>query len=176
MKNKGFTMIELLVVIAVIGILAVAVLSAINPIEQINRGKDTGSRSDAEQLISAIDRYYATKGKYPWQNTPDDGLEHYAWAPQNVESSQVLLNLSNSTSELKKSFIKRITNISEYNTLYLYNNGVTGDSSYVCFMPKSKAFEDDATTRCAGDLPGDVDAVTSGLICGGVSNAYSCLP
>ncbi|NIT03538.1 prepilin-type N-terminal cleavage/methylation domain-containing protein, partial [Candidatus Saccharibacteria bacterium] len=53
---RGFTMIELLIVIAVIGILAIAVLAAINPIEQINRGRDTGSRSDAEQLIGAIDR------------------------------------------------------------------------------------------------------------------------
>src|SRR3972149_6448515 len=66
-SNKaGFTMIELLIVIAILGILAVAVLASINPIEQINRGRDTGSRSDAEQLISAIDRFYAAKGYYPW--------------------------------------------------------------------------------------------------------------
>ena len=45
----GFTMIELLIVITILGILAVAVLSAINPIEQINRGRDTGRQSDAEQ-------------------------------------------------------------------------------------------------------------------------------
>lgn len=65
-RRLGFTMIELLIVIAVLGILAVAVLAANNPIEQINRGRDTGSRSDAEQLLSAIDRYYAGKGYYPW--------------------------------------------------------------------------------------------------------------
>ena len=65
-KRKGFTLIELLIVITLLGILAVAVLSAINPIEQINRSRDTSSKSDAEQLINAIDRYYASKGYYPW--------------------------------------------------------------------------------------------------------------
>jgi len=65
--RTGFTMIELLIVIAVLGVLAVAVLSAINPIEQINRGRDTGSRSDAEQLLSAFDRFYTSQQIYPWQ-------------------------------------------------------------------------------------------------------------
>ncbi len=68
----GFTMIELLIVITILGILAVAVLSAINPIEQINRGRDTGSQSDAEQLLSSIDRYNAFQGYYPWQYSADD--------------------------------------------------------------------------------------------------------
>lgn len=71
LKNRaGFTMIELLIVIAILGILAVAVLSAINPIEQINRGRDTGSRSDAEQLLTAIERFQAFQGYYPWMSGP----------------------------------------------------------------------------------------------------------
>ena len=53
-SNLGFTMIELLVVISVIGILATAVLSSINPIEQINKGRDTRTRSDAAQLIKVL--------------------------------------------------------------------------------------------------------------------------
>jgi len=66
--QAGFTMIELLVVIAVIGVLAVAVISSINPIEQINKGRDTRTRSDAAQLINAVDRFYATQEKYPWND------------------------------------------------------------------------------------------------------------
>ena len=62
--KKGFTMIELLIVIAILGILAVAVLSAINPLEQIRRGRDTGSRSDAEQLLNAVERYYSSRGYF----------------------------------------------------------------------------------------------------------------
>lgn len=63
---RGFTLVELLIVIALIGVLAVAVLAAINPIEQLNRARDTGMESDAAQLLSAIDRFYATQEKFPW--------------------------------------------------------------------------------------------------------------
>src|SRR3989339_899005 len=79
-NQAAFTMIELLIVIAILGILAVAVLAAINPIEQINRGRDTGSRSDSEQLLSAIDRFYASQGYYPWRTAADD-LEADGSAP-----------------------------------------------------------------------------------------------
>src|SRR3989339_1192788 len=65
--RKGFTMIELLVVIAVIGILAVALLATLNPLEQIRKGRDTGTRADASQLISALERYNASIGYFPWE-------------------------------------------------------------------------------------------------------------
>ncbi len=67
-KNLGFTLIELLVVITLIGILAVAVLSALNPIEQINKARDAGKRADASQLLTALDRYFASNSKFPWNN------------------------------------------------------------------------------------------------------------
>lgn len=69
LKNKGFTLIELLVVISLIGVLAVAVLSAINPIEQLNKGRDAGRRADSSQIINAIDRYYASNEEFPWNNS-----------------------------------------------------------------------------------------------------------
>jgi len=102
--RHGFTLIELLIVIAVLGILAVAVLAAINPIEQINRSRDTGSRSDSEQLIGAIDRYYASRGFYPWQTgagTADASLSwtivSTAWV--DASSMPVLDKLSQAGSE-----------------------------------------------------------------------------
>jgi len=68
LKNKGFTLIELLVVITLIGILAIAVLSAINPIEQVNKARDAGRRGDSAQLLKAIERYYASTEEYPWMS------------------------------------------------------------------------------------------------------------
>jgi len=174
-KIKGFTMIELLIVIAVLGVLAVAVLSAINPIEQINRSKDTGSRSDAEQLLSAIDRFYTSRGYYPWQNEPNDGNEGALNSSlANVKQlNGVLNNLVTATGELKESFRKRIV-ANDYNTLYLYNRGTQGDSTYACFIPKSKAFLDEAEGRCGAGMPDDFGLNCNALAVGG--NYYSCLP
>ena len=176
--NSGFTMIELLIVIAVLGILAVAVISAINPIEQINRSKDTGSRSDAEQFIGGVDRFYTAKGYYPWQDNPTDGNENAAaWLNLSQTSDNVVNkveeNLSNSTSELKQSFRTRITQ-TNYNPLWIYNRGIQGNSTYVCFKPVSGAFQNEAWGRCAS-LPSDLDTVNA-LVCNSSTNVYSCLP
>jgi len=165
-------MIELLIVIAVLGILAVAVLAAINPIEQINRSKDTGTRSDIEQLLSGIDRFYASKGYYPWQDAPDDGNEDALSSLTNVKTlNGVLNNLVTATGELKEAFKSKIT-ANDYNTIYLYNRGGQGDSSYGCFIPKSKAFLDEATARCTSGMPEDFEADCNA----GGNKYYSCLP
>ena len=187
----GFTMIELLIVIAVLGILAVAVLSAINPIEQINRSRDTGTRSDAEQLISAIDRYYTSKGYYPWMvdaNSTNDAVDpmvEIAAADQTFggDTEPVLTNLSTGgTAEVKASFVTRI--VGDANHLWLYNSGTPGDSTYVCFIPASASFRDEGYIRCTDTLPGDFPptACPNDATCqtAGSSQAatgcYVCLP
>ena len=57
--TKGFTLIELLVVIAVIGVLAGAIIVAINPTEQLARSRDTAKKSTISQLADAVNAYYA---------------------------------------------------------------------------------------------------------------------
>ena len=173
-KKLGFTMIELLIVIAVLGILAVAVLASINPIEQINRGRDTGSRSDAEQLISAIDRYYAAKGYYPWMlngtssntwthtgGTESDGtfLELNSTNSILGDDAQDILTLlsSGGTAEVKTSFTSRLVDPAASNYLSVYNSGVSGESTYACFKPKSASFREEAWKRCS-DQAGQVNA------------------
>ncbi len=190
----GFTMIELLIVITILGILAVAVLSAINPVEQINRGRDTGSRSDAEQLLSAIDRFNAFQGYYPWQTGAGDTAHRgLAWGvvddtvadtgtptacPIHEKLSQATTAGCTGTDELKVTFFNRIFD-STYNPLYIYNRGNQGDSTYVCFIPQSKAFVTEANTRCedtAGTgLPSDLQDIGT-TICGDVDQPYICLP
>jgi len=202
-SQMAFTMIELLIVIAILGILAVAVLAAINPVEQINRGRDTGSRSDAEQLLSAIDRFYAYKGYYPWTSNPNNesaltwrgvagsttidyaGGSIEAW-PDDVESAPcyVLDKIASGnedgscvgTNEVKSSFIDKITK-SDYNHLYVYFSGDAGDSLYVCFKPQSGAMQEEAAARCGEEgagLPEDLQPATSDVCAEG--EEYVCLP
>lgn len=67
--SQGFTLIELLVVIAVIGVLAGAIIVAINPTEQLNRAADAGKKSTAQQIAAAINGYYASTSSLP--STPN---------------------------------------------------------------------------------------------------------
>lgn len=63
--RKGFTLIELLVVIAVLGVLAGVLLIAINPLEQLARGRDSGRKTAVGQLANATQAYYtARSGTY----------------------------------------------------------------------------------------------------------------
>jgi prepilin-type N-terminal cleavage/methylation domain-containing protein len=61
-KNKGFTLIELLIVMAILGVLAVVVLVAINPVQQLARTRDAGRKSGVSQLGRAMEAYYTSHG------------------------------------------------------------------------------------------------------------------
>jgi prepilin-type N-terminal cleavage/methylation domain-containing protein len=72
--QKGFTLIELIIVIAILGILAAGLIAALDPVEQINRGRDSSNRTKANEINRALQRYYATaaqvgSGTYPWGTT-----------------------------------------------------------------------------------------------------------
>lgn len=59
--EKGFTLIELLIVIAVIGVLIAIVLLAINPLEQLARGRDANRKTAVAQLGRALSAYITTQ-------------------------------------------------------------------------------------------------------------------
>lgn len=189
--QKGFTLIELLIVIAVLGVLAVAVLSAINPIEQINRGRDTGARSDAEQILSAIDRFFASQQRYPWNmtglaaNDATGGLvavNNLAVAG-GAAGDTVLTALTDTgggTGELKSAFVTRITALAGDRRMFIYNQGTQGSSTYICFIPQSGSFTTESEDRCADPAPDDLPAAVWAQICGGGvgsgPNNLVCLP
>lgn len=64
-KIAAFLIAFLLPIIAVIGILAVIILVAINPMRQIGQAKDAQRKGDIIQLRQAIELYYAEKSTYP---------------------------------------------------------------------------------------------------------------
>ena len=68
--TKGFTLIELLIVIALLGALAVALLAALDPLEQINKGTDTGVRNTVAEISGSLVRYASVKsGIMPYTGT-----------------------------------------------------------------------------------------------------------
>lgn len=65
-KNKGFTLIELLIVIAILATLAIVVLLALDPVQQLARTRDAGRSSTVAQLGHAMEAYAtARNGVYP---------------------------------------------------------------------------------------------------------------
>ena len=64
--QRGFTLIELLIVIAVLGTLAVVVLIALNPVQQLARTRDAGRSSSVQQLGRSMEaRGTVLGGIYP---------------------------------------------------------------------------------------------------------------
>lgn len=59
---RGFTLIELLIVMAILGVLAVVVLVAINPVQQLARTRDAGRKSGVTQIGHAAEAFYTSHG------------------------------------------------------------------------------------------------------------------
>jgi prepilin-type N-terminal cleavage/methylation domain-containing protein len=163
-NSRGFTMIELLVVIAVIGVLAVAVLSSINPIEQVNKGRDTRMRSDAAQLINAVDRYFALHEIYPWNDAkyntalaantmpdiayPDNTCTNVLNGLCIIDNAALWVNGLSATQEVKNQFVARLfANRAPFQLQVMKAQGYNS-TMYVCFQPASRAFQDEALKKC----------------------------
>lgn len=69
-------MIELIVVIAIISILAVALITVLNPLTQFAKARDTQRRTELKHLQSALEQYYNDNGFYP-----TTGGEYYSSDP-----------------------------------------------------------------------------------------------
>ena len=72
--KQGFTLIELLIVIAILGILAAAVLVAINPGKRTAQARDAQRKNDISAIANALIGYYTIAGIYPQEGTCDTSI------------------------------------------------------------------------------------------------------
>ena len=149
MRKKGFTLIELLVVIGIIGILAAGILAAIDPLEQLKKGRDSQKRSVCVELFNAFTRYYAINGEFPWGAETEYGAKDIA----SVESDDGYVTDLINVGELKSEFMEGLTAGSDED-IYVY--GSDEDTMVICFDPESKGVSSDPTT-IYGDNEGTVD-------------------
>jgi general secretion pathway protein G len=63
--QQGFTLIETLIVVSIIGILSAVVLSSMNPIDQLGKGRDSKKKQDLAEIQRALEAYYHDNGRYP---------------------------------------------------------------------------------------------------------------
>ncbi len=153
-KRRGFTLIELLIVIALLGALAVGLLAALDPFEQLKKGTDTGTRNTVAEAQGAIIRFYSLRGNMPWCSaaaptscTDPSGktlTQVNTGADYNTSPYQAI-NQVIATGELKTDFVTLAG--TQMDKIYL--TGTSGDtpSAIVCFTPNSKSFQSDVNTK-----------------------------
>ena len=159
--SNGFTLVELLIVIALLGALAIGLIGALDPFEQLKKGTDTGTRNSVSEIHSSVIRFYALKGYMPWCSdaltctNPESGVALLS-APMVDALSQITL-----TGELK-------TNFTTINSGELGKIFVTGTETdvIVCYKPGSKSFRSDVNSKYTIDgLSDDTCGTTDADAC-----------
>ncbi|EKE05843.1 MAG: hypothetical protein ACD_19C00176G0065 [uncultured bacterium] len=164
-KNYGFTLVELLIVIGLLGAIALIVISAINPIEQANRARDTKYKADSGQLVSAIDRYFVGQSAFPWTTFDSTSYPSADTAVTFANAQLEMYGLCSSlgctgtgptydgvliaNNELKtefrsRDFVKGTPTVP--NQIWIGKATGSSESTYACFVPLSKSIRDKACT------------------------------
>ena len=149
-KQRGFTLIELLVVLGILGILAAALLAAINPVEQLKKAQDTSLKNLSAQFVSATVRYYSAHNALPWSSVANGGANCYSggntFSAVSMSSLTGCIQTLVSEGELKQSFL----NSNNLNQAVVTNpNPQTGAAQdvVVCFQPQSNSQQIDSNTK-----------------------------
>jgi prepilin-type N-terminal cleavage/methylation domain-containing protein len=147
--HKGFTLIELLIVIALLGALAVGLLAALDPFEQLKKGTDTGIRNTVSEMHGAVLRYYAIKGYMPWCTVADcstrrDGLAADPTATTLTNLSATIAEIA-ASGELKSDF-STLAGTVTLGKITVFGSSVNATLK-VCYKPAAKSFINDPNTK-----------------------------
>jgi len=143
--NRGFTLIELLIVIALLGALAVGLLAALDPFEQLKKGTDTGVRNTVSEVHGAVIRYYAIKNYMPWCTAAGAcGTEPNGTALTNATMTTMIANIVG-TGELKSDF-STLAGSGTLAKIFVTGSDVNATAA-VCYKPTAKSFISDPNTK-----------------------------
>jgi hypothetical protein len=137
-----------------LGVIALIVIAAINPVEQANRARDTRFKSDGAQLISAGDRYFAAKSEFPWVTTGAVTSNDAAYGFVSASDQGIGICGADCTvdgvlitsDELKTAFRNRdfVTATTADKQLFMGKPQGTSQSIYACYIPAAKSNRDTA--------------------------------
>ncbi|MBI4037554.1 type II secretion system protein, partial [Candidatus Curtissbacteria bacterium] len=153
----------LLIVIALLGILAAAVIVAINPLKRMGQARDAQRKNDIGQIATALETYYTVNSFYP-QCSPAN-----CWADDiNVISSALI-----SSGDLKQ--MPQDPNYDPANYYYRYNFRDAMDDScglpvqpgqgYIIYAWLENSNDTDVAHYC-GAAPGYTETDGSGKVRG----------
>lgn len=146
-NQKGFTLIELLIVIALLGALAVGLIGALDPFEQLKKGTDTGTRDLVNQVQTAVIRYYSVKGNMPWCPNGSAGagcLADPSETDLETDPMKTAITSMASTGELKADF----ATIHAKNLSKIFVTGSQANNTIAaCYLPTAKSFLADPNTK-----------------------------
>lgn len=181
-KKLGFTLIEIIIVVAIIGILAIGLITALNPVEQINRATDTTTLSLAREFLSSTNQYQ-TNQQFS-AACPDLACATYLDS-LNSTSPVLMSTLTNvnvalrnqGTTQASDNFINhgQAGSVSVSLTSVTYGK----DAQFIlCWQPKSNAIKSDATTNNANStIYNNMGVVQTAAACpaDNSNTCYRCL-
>ncbi len=167
--TRGFTLIELLVVIGIMGILAAALVSLVDPVEQLNKARDNALKVKTKTLLQALTSYYATNSQYPWEVSATDacvspatitvlvasgGTPTDAW----FNATDGCFKILEDAGELKATYRASVTG-DDGKKLFL-RSAATGTTVVMCYDPLSKSANISAETIYNSGCEGTTGATT----------------
>lgn len=137
-KSRAFTLIELIIGITILSLLAVALLAALDPIEQISKARDTAKRNLAVELHGAYVRYNANKDAYPTKLA--DAVAAAGTTYSYVTSSDLKTDIASliSAGELKPNFLQAAGSNLDTLRVVAVSDATNGTYLSICYKPQSK--------------------------------------
>lgn len=151
LSKKGFTLVELIIVIGIMVLLTMGLLIAIDPVEQIARGRDANRRKAVTEYYSALYRYYAGRNSFPWGSGANIlPLEDAGLLGAMLNSGELSYKYSDQMGQ------------SPYVGLTVTTQSIAGGAKmWVCFNPESKSMSREALVKYLSPGNGICDPQTS---------------